>query len=705
MKNPKDDLSKQYKTRNIGIAAHVDAGKTTTTEHILVVSGIKKTAGEVHGGGTTVTDFREDERQRGITIVSASVNLQWKEYNINVIDTPGHIDFNIEVEKSLAVLDGVVLVIDGKEGIQTQTRTVTNQALEKGNSMICFINKLDGLGASAYHSLDTLRALKIRSVLAQIPVGIENSFRGVIDIIEMKYYYWPARTNETKTTYAPPQVLEVPAEHMPQAQQYRNILLETLSEYDTDIALALIEDSEITTAQIQAALRKAVVARQIMPVFCGAAFKNIGIEPLLDAITLYLPDPIETNKLLKIKPDTVIGNDPKQLVSFAFNHMSDKFHGELYFIRVYNGKMVAGQTKLYNTSTGKTVAIRRLHRIFAAKIDDITEAYAGDIVAISGLKGVKIGDTLVFAENEELHDIEMVKIKVPIPVVTCVLVAKTKDDLDKAALAAQHIAERDLSLSIETDPISGEVILAGMGELHLEVIINQIKSQYGANVSAKPVATKYVETIAEPCNEFVYEHKKQTGGKGQYAKVVFNLKPGAPGSGIHVIDQIKGGVISANYIKTMKETFLAWCRNGGVVKPKSAIVDVELTFVDGAMHPVDSDEMSFKQAISYGIKEAFLKAHPVVLEPIMAIEIEVNSDEYVGAVSSFVSKKAGTVTNVTQSPVTKTTYIHAEIPNRTSNNMINDLRSLTRGNATLNNPTLAYYAPAPALVYKEDVAA
>lgn len=669
--------------RNFGIIAHVDAGKTTTTEHILVCAGLRAKGGAVHEGGT-VTDFRQDEKERGITIQSASVFANWElngqKYELNLVDTPGHVDFNIEVEKSLTVLDGAVLVIDGKEGVQTQTRTVFRQSQKHGVAMLCFINKLDGVGADFDKSFATLenKLSTTKSVAIQMPVGIESEFRSIIDLVEMKYYAWAKTDNKT---YARPKVSEIPEEYKEEAMRRRNKMLDALSMFNDELADKLISEETISTEETITILRQCIIKKQVMAVLCGASFKNIGIEPLLNAIALYLPNPVETCRLLNTDEKLSISHKGEDFVGFLFNTMQDPYSGTLNFIRVYSGSLSQGQ-KLFNTKTQKALNVRRFSRMFADKKHDIESVSLGDIVVVSGIDGVKIGDTLLGTNNMQINNtFEVLKISVPIPVIGQVITPKDKKDADKLTMALQTIAGRDISLHFGTNQNTNELEIKGMGELHLEIVINQIRSQYGVELNVSPPSVEYLETINNSIEEFVYEHKKQSGGRGQYANIRFALTPLERGAGLQFKNSVVGGEITASFIKGVETEFFEFCKRNATLKKDASIVDLKMELLGGKMHSVDSDELSFKLATKYGISEAICKCHPILLEPIMLTTIEINGgQDYIGIVNALVGKSEGIILNTIESHGNVT--IIAEIPSRTSQELITHLRDSTKGNAS-----------------------
>lgn len=668
--------------RNFGIIAHVDAGKTTTSEQILVSTGLKQQAGHVHEGAAT-TDSREDEKRRGITIQSSSISTTWEcenvKYEFNIIDTPGHIDFNIEVEKSLTVLDGAVLVIDGKEGVQTQTRTVVKQTTKHNVPLLCFINKLDGIGADFDKSFATLEKKigDIRSIAIQTPVGIESNFRGVLDLVDGKYYYWVK--SESKT-YARPQILEIPTELQEEYQARRHKMLEVLADVDDDIASKVIEGIEITSQDIKIALRKAVTSRKLMAVLAGAAYKSIGIEPLLNAISLYLPDPVTSCKLFQKSEHIKISHHSNDFVGFVFNTMHDKFSGTLYFIRVYSGSLESGQ-KIVNTTTGKSMTVRRFARMFVDKKHDVDVVNMGDIVVISGVDELVIGDTLVGMNNAK-DKFKMLHIAVPTPVIGQVITPATKDDANKLSAALKQIRDRDISVQVSVDPDTQEIELKGMGALQLDVIVDQLRNEFKIKLVVSPISVKYVETISVETAEYTYEHKKQTGGSGQYAFIKFALTPLPRGEGLKFEDKVVGGEITASFIKGIESAFFEFCKKSATLKKDAPLVDMKMTILGGKMHSVDSDELSFKLATRYGLNECIKLCSPILLEPIMLGCVEVNSEDMIGVVNGLIGRLEGEVVSQTKSLSGSVTIINAEIPSRTSGDIISELRNLTSGNAS-----------------------
>jgi elongation factor G len=620
------------KMRNIGIMAHIDAGKTTTTERILYYTGRTHKIGEVHDGTATM-DWMAQEQERGITITSAATTCEWRDLTINIIDTPGHVDFTAEVERSLRVLDGACAVFDAVAGVQPQSETVWRQADKYGVPRICFINKMDRVGADFYHSVETIvDRLSARPVPIQLPVGAEDQFKGIIDLVTMKARLWRDETLGAKYDD-----VEIPADLLQKAKDYREKLIEAASETDDVLMEKFIEGKPITEAELMAGIRKATIAQKIFPVICGSSFKNKGVQNLLDAVCDYLPSPLDIppvrghsvdnpEEIVMRRPD-----DNEPFSALVFKIMTDPFVGQLCFIRLYSGKLNAGDT-IYNVSKGKKERIGRLVKMHANKREEIQEILAGDICAAVGLKHVVTGDTIC----DEKSPVLLETIVFPAPVIQLAIEPKTKEDQEKLGVAIHKLATEDPTLHVTTDPETGQTILAGMGELHLEIIVDRMQREFnvGANVGKPQVA--YRETILQKA-EADYTHKKQTGGKGQYARVKLRVEPDAEHN-YEFVNAVTGGNIPKEFI-TAIDKGVSEAIEGGVLAGYS-LNNIKVTVFDGDYHDVDSSEMAFKICSSICVKEALRKAKPVLLEPVMRVEVTV-PEQYMGPVNGDLVSRRG----------------------------------------------------------------
>ena len=654
--------------RNIGIAAHIDAGKTTTTERILYYTGRSHKIGEVHEGTATM-DWMEQEQERGITITSAATTCQWRDMQINIIDTPGHVDFTAEVERSLRVLDGAVAVFDAVAGVQPQSETVWRQADKYEVPRICFINKMDRVGADFYHSVGTIvDRLKARPVPIQIPVGAEEHFKGIVDLVKMKAFIW-----RDETLGAEFDELEIPADLKEKAAEYRSQMIEAVSEHDDVLFEKFIEGQELTEAEIKAGIRKATIGLKIFPVICGSAFKNKGVQTMLDAVVDYLPSPLDIPAIEGTSIDDPEikmvrhSSDEEPFSALVFKIMTDPFAGQLAFFRVYSGKMSAGES-VYNVAKGRKERVGRLLRMHANKREDIQEIMAGDICAAVGLKTVSTGDTIC----DERDPIVLENIDFPIPVIQLAVEPKTKADQEKLGMAIQKLAQEDPTFKVATDPDTGQTILSGMGELHLEIIVDRMMREFGvaANVGKPQVA--YRETIRAVA-EYDYTHKKQTGGSGQYARTKLRVEPN-PGKGYEFENDIVGGSIPKEFISAV-EKGINEALEGGILAG-FPLVDIKASAIDGASHDVDSSEMAFKICSSICFKEACRKARPVLLEPIMAVEVVV-PDEYMGAVNGDLISRRGQLEGTEIRGTTQ--IIKASVPLSEMFGYATDIRSKTQG--------------------------
>jgi elongation factor G len=668
----KTDLSK---VRNIGIMAHIDAGKTTTTERILFYTGINYKIGEVHEGAATM-DWMEQEQERGITITSAATTCQWKDHQINIIDTPGHVDFTIEVERSLRVLDGAVAVFDGVAGVEPQSQTVWRQADRYRVPRICFVNKLDRTGASFEHCVETIKnRLNAIPAVVQLPIGSEANFIGVIDLIKMRALTWRGETRigEDYT------VEEIPAELFDQAQEARHALIELVADHDDHMMEAFLTDEDsITPELLQDSIRRAVLASKITAVLCGSAFKNKGVQPLLDAVIAYLPSPLDVPAIIGFKPGdesvTIerhpIDEDP--FAALAYKIAADPHLGRLTYIRLYSGKLEAGSTVL-NATKGRRERIGKIYQMHANKRQEISSVGAGQIVAVMGLKDTTTGETLCDMANP----IVLESMDFPAPVIEQAIEPKTKSDQEKLGMAIQRLAEEDPTFRVHTDDETGQTIIAGMGELHLEILIDRMKREFrvGANIGKPQVA--YRETLRRPVQKVEYIHKKQTGGSGQYAKVLINVEPQPAGSGYEFVNQITGGRIPREYIPAVDEGIQDAMQFG--VLAGYPVDDVKVTLIDGSYHDVDSSELAFRIAGSMVFKEAARRADPALLEPVMAVEVT-TPEAYLGTVIGDLNARRGHIQAMKDLHGNK--VVEALVPLSEMFGYVGDLRSKTSGQAS-----------------------
>ncbi|HTQ54313.1 MAG TPA: elongation factor G [Bryobacteraceae bacterium] len=655
--------------RNIGIAAHIDAGKTTTTERILYYTGRTHKLGEVHEG-TAIMDWMEQEQERGITITSAATTCFWRDIQINIIDTPGHVDFTAEVERSLRVLDGAVAVFDAVAGVQPQSETVWRQADKYNVPRICFINKMDRVGADFFHSIETIVSrLKCKPVAIQLPVGAEDQFKGVIDLVRMKALVW-----RDETLGAEYDEIEIPAELQEQAHEYREKMIEAVAEHDDTLFEKFIEGHPLTEAEIQSGIRKATTALKIFPVICGSAFKNKGVQTMLDAVVDYLPSPLEvppvegtdiddSSKILTRK-----AADDEPFAALVFKIMTDSYVGQLAFFRVYSGRLAAGES-VYNVAKGRKERIGRLLRMHANKREEIQEILAGDICAAVGLKTVQTGDTIC----DDKSPVVLESIEFPTPVIQLAVEPKTKADQEKLGMAIQKLAQEDPTFRVATDPETGQTILSGMGELHLEIIVDRMMREFGVGANVGKPQVAYRETIRKTA-EAQGRHVKQSGGRGQYGDVKIRVEPLPAGSGFEFVNEIYGGSVPKEYIKPV-ETGVQEALEGGVLAgyPMS---DVKVTLYDGSYHEVDSSEMAFKIAGSLALKEAVRKAKPVLLEPIMSVEVVV-PEEYMGDVIGDLNSRRGRIEGMELRGTTQ--IIKSMVPLSEMFGYATELRSRTQG--------------------------
>ncbi len=670
-------------TRNIGIMAHIDAGKTTTTERILYYTGKIHKTGETHDGASQM-DFMDQERERGITITSAATTAAWHDHRINIIDTPGHVDFTVEVERSLRVLDGAVTVLDSKAGVEPQTETVWRQATKYNVPRIVFCNKMEATGADFFMSIGTIRnRLGAKTAAIQIPVGAESNFNGIIDIIEEKYYDYTDDNLGTNIKELP-----VPENMKDLVHEKRIELFNEIADYDDDVMMLVLEEKEPSIAQVKAAIRKGVCSGEFFPVLCGSAYKHKGVQLMLDAVIDYLPSPLDVPAIKGINPDTDQeevreSDDTKPFAALAFKIMTDQFVGKLTYFRVYSGIATSG-SYVYNSTKGKKERFGRLMQMHANNRKDIPEIHAGDIAAAIGLKDTTTGDTLC----DENYPIILESMTFPEPVINVAIEPKSKGDQDKMSLALVKLAEEDPTFKTYTDPDSGQTIIAGMGELHLDIIVDRMRREFKveANVGAPQVAYRETIRAAADCEgRFI----RQSGGRGQYGHVWIRFEPNETGKGFEWTDAIVGGTVPKEYIKPAMDGLVAALDNGLIAG--YPVIDIKAKLFDGSYHDVDSSEMAYKIAASMALKEAAKKCNPVLLEPIMAVEV-VAPNEYMGNVMGDVSGRRGHI--VDQEERGNATAVKSHIPLSEMFGYATDLRSFTqgRGNYTMQ---FDHYAEVP----------
>ena len=695
-----DVLTDLNKVRNIGIMAHIDAGKTTVTERILFYTGVNRKAGETHDGAST-TDWMEQEKERGITITSAAVTCFWSNKQINIIDTPGHVDFTVEVERSLRVLDGAVAVFDGKEGVEPQSEQVWRQAEKYDVPRICFVNKMDKMGADFFYTVQTIvDRLGAKPLVLQLPIGAEDEFDGVVDLVEMKALVWPGKTDIGTEA----QVQDIPADLQEKAEEYREKLLETVAESDEALMEKYFGGEELTKDEIQAAIRKMVVNAEIYPVLCGSAYKNKGIQPLLDAVIAYLPNPLDVGEVHGHKvgdEETEILRKPSKdepFAALAFKIAVHPFFGELTFVRVYSGR-IDPSTQVQNATKGKKERVGKLFQMHANKEMPVEEAVAGHIYAFIGLKDTTTGDTLCDLNNQVILE----SMTFPDPVIDVSIEPKTKADQEKLGTAIQKLAREDPTFSVRLDEETGQTVIGGMGELHLDVLVDRMKREFkvAANVGKPQVA--YRETIKGSIDKFDYTHKKQTGGSGQFAKVQIALGPldqeaVEAGETYEFSDKVTGGRVPKEYIPSVDAGIKDAMQYG--ILAGYPMVNVKATLVDGAYHEVDSSEMAFKVAGSMAFKEAARKCQPVILEPLMAVEV-VTPEDYMGDVIGDINSRRGQIQAMEERSGAR--VVKAHVPLSEMFGYVGDLRSKTQGRANY-SMVFSHYAEVPAGVAKEIIA-
>jgi len=658
------------KYRNIGIMAHIDAGKTTTTERILYYTGKSYKIGEVHDGNATM-DWMEQEQERGITITSAATTTFWRDYRVNIIDTPGHVDFTIEVERSLRVLDGAVAVFDSVAGVEPQSETVWRQADKYGVPRLCYVNKMDRIGADFYRCVDMIEdRLGANPLVLQLPIGAEADFTGVVDLIGMKAIIWDEETLGAKFHEE-----EIPADLADRAQEYRETLVETALEQDDDALEAYLEGNEPDEATLVKCIRKGTIGSDFVPVLLGSAFKNKGVQPLLDAVVDYMPSPTDVAAIkgVKVGSDEEIerhNSDDEPFSALAFKIMNDPFVGSLSFIRVYSGILESGKSVM-NTVKGKRERVGRMLLMHANSREEIKEAHAGDIVALVGLKQTTTGDTLSDADNEVILE----RMEFPDPVIEIAVEPKTKSDQEKMATALQRLAAEDPSFQVSTDQESGQTVIKGMGELHLEIIVDRMLREFKVDANIGQPQVAYRETISREA-DIDYTHKKQTGGSGQFARVKIKFEPMESGSGFEFENKVVGGNVPREFIPGV-EKGLSSAMDSGVLSG-FPVTDVKATLYDGASHDVDSSVMAFEIAARAAFREGCQKAGPQLLEPVMRVEV-VTPEEYMGDIIGDLNSRRGRVEGMDQRGNAR--VVNAFAPLATMFGYVNTLRSLSQGRA------------------------
>ena len=691
-----DVLTDLSKVRNIGIMAHIDAGKTTTTERILYYTGITHKIGEVHDGAATM-DWMEQEQERGITITSAATTCFWNENQINIIDTPGHVDFTVEVERSLRVLDGAVAVFDGKEGVEPQSETVWRQADKYDVPRICFVNKMDKLGADFYFTVETIiKRLGARPLVIQLPIGAESTFEGVIDLVEMRALVWRGEV-ELGAKY---EIEEIPADMKAKADEYRNKLLEAVAETDDALMEKFFAGGELSVAEIKGAIRKMTVKSEIYPVLCGSAFKNKGVQPMLDAVIDYLPTPLDVESVVGLD----IRDETKQIIreaksdapfsALAFKVMSHPFFGRLTYIRVYSGKAASGDQVL-NSTKDKKERIGKLFQMHANKENPVDTITAGHIYAAIGLKDTTTGDTLCDPANPVVLE----SMTFPEPVISVAIEPKTKGDQEKLGLAIQKLAEEDPTFRVEQDQETGQTVISGMGELHLDILVDRMRREFKVEANVGKPQVAYRETIRKVVERYDYTHKKQTGGSGQFAKIQIKLEPmEVEGDKVYeFVNSVTGGRIPREYIPSVDAGIKDAMQVGTLAG--YPVVGVKATLVDGAYHDVDSSEMAFKIAGSMAYKEAARLANPVLLEPLMAVEVR-TPEEYMGDVIGDLNSRRGQIQSMEDASGVK--VVSALVPLSEMFGYVGDLRSKTSGRAVY-SMTFDTYSEVPRAVSDEIV--
>ena len=677
--------------RNIGIMAHIDAGKTTTTERSLYYTGVSHKIGETHDGSATM-DWMEQEQERGITITSAATTCFWLEHQINIIDTPGHVDFTIEVERSLRVLDGAVAVFDAVAGVEPQSETVWRQANRYGVPRICFINKMDRIGANFFRSVDMIRdRLKAKPVCLQIPIGAEDKLEGVVDLVNGHAIRFDKETKGLEVEVGP-----IPAELQSLYEEKRLEMMEAVAEEDEELLAKYLDGGELTVDEINSCIRKATIRQSIVPVLCGSAFRNMGVQPLLDAVVHYLPSPLDIPQMIGHATDddtqeiVCSCSDKEPMAGLVFKLASDPFIGHLSFFRIYSGMIEAG-TSVLNANNGKKERLGRLLRMHANKREDIKWAGAGDIVALVGMKQASTGDTLC----DEKRPVKLESLDIPEPVIEVAIEPKTKTDRDALSAALNKLAKEDPSFRVKGDEETGQTLIAGMGELHLEIIVDRLVREFSVNANVGKPQVAYRETIMKPGKSDL-KHAKQSGGRGQYGHVVIEIEPN-PGKGYEFVNSITGGVIPKEYIPAIDKGIQDALKSG--VMAGFPVVDVKVNLVFGSYHEVDSSEQAFYVAGSMAIKDAMQKASPVLLEPIMDVEV-VTPDDYLGDVMGDLNGRRGKVQSMEARAGAQ--VIRAQVPLSEMFGYATDLRSRTQGRATF-TMQFDHYERVPAAISEEVV--
>ena len=695
-----DVLTDLNKVRNIGIMAHIDAGKTTTTERILFYTGVNHKIGETHDGAST-TDWMEQEKERGITITSAAVTCYWNKNQINIIDTPGHVDFTVEVERSLRVLDGAVAVFDGQEGVEPQSETVWRQADKYDVPRICFVNKMDKLGADFYFTVDTIISrLGAKPLVLQLPIGSESSFEGVVDLVEMRALTWRGDAKGDVKMGAEYAIEEIPADLVDKAAEYRTALLEVVAETDDALMEKYFGGEELTVAEIKAAIRKLTVNSEIYPVLCGSAFKNRGVQPMLDAVIDYLPSPLDVPAIEahdardeeKIVMRHADATEP--FTALAFKVAVHPFFGRLTYVRVYSGRLDSG-AQVVNSTKGKKERIGKIFQMHANKEIPIDSVTAGNIYAVIGLKDTTTGDTLCDPNNQVVLE----SMTFPEPVIEVAIEPKTKADQEKLGTAIQKLAEEDPTFRTEQNQETGQTVIKGMGELHLDILVDRMKREFNVEANVGKPQVAYRETIKRAVEKHDYTHKKQTGGSGQFAKIQFAIEPlEIEGDKIYEFEnKVTGGRIPREYIPSIDAGFRDAMQYG--ILAGYPMVGVKASILDGAAHDVDSSEMAFKIAGSMGFKEAARKANPVLLEPLMSVEVR-TPEEYMGDVIGDLNSRRGQIQSMEDAAGVK--VVRAHVPLSEMFGYIGDLRSKTSGRAVY-SMEFQSYAEVPKAVADEIV--
>ena len=695
-----DVLTDLNKVRNIGIMAHIDAGKTTTTERILFYTGVNHKIGETHDGAST-TDWMEQEQERGITITSAAVTCFWNKHQINIIDTPGHVDFTVEVERSLRVLDGAVAVFDGKEGVEPQSETVWRQADKYDVPRICFVNKMDKMGADFYFTVDTIiNRLGARPLVIQLPIGSESAFEGIVDLVEMNAKTWRGDAKGDVKMGAEYATEEIPADLREKAEEYRKALLETVAETDDALMEKYFEGEELTVAEIKAAIRKMTVASEIYPVLCGSAFKNRGVQPMLDAVVDYLPTPLDVPAIPghDVRDEEIVierhADRDEPFAALAFKVAVHPFFGRLTYVRVYSGHVDSG-APVANSTKGKKERIGKIFQMHANKEIPVDSMTAGHIYAVIGLKDTTTGDTLSDPNNQVVLE----SMTFPEPVIEVAIEPKTKADQEKLSLAIQKLAEEDPTFRTENNPETGQTVIKGMGELHLDILVDRMKREFKVEANVGKPQVAYRETIKGTVEKYDYTHKKQTGGSGQFAKVQIKLEPMeiTAEQTYEFVNAVTGGRVPREYIPSVDAGMQDAMQVG--VLAGFPTVGVKATLLDGAAHDVDSSEMAFKIAGSMAYKEAARKAQPVLLEPLMAVEVR-TPEEYMGDVIGDLNSRRGQIQSMDDAQGVK--VVKALVPLSEMFGYVGDLRSKTSGRAVY-SMEFSTYAEVPKAVSDEIV--